>query len=145
MMRFVVGGADKTVSLLAKGARCVAQYSAPYVRQGAERLLPGSLTRSNSADENSKLDKALMVAGASLHGVATVFSALEEGSKVLGRQLAISTSHVVANRYGVGAGKVTEDVLFSVGNVGQTFMAVRGIRPKALLKLHRQGDCEEGN
>jgi len=131
----VVQVSTKTVELLAKGVSSVAQYSAPYVRQRVEYFLPRSMTQNRSAEANSScLDAAIRVAGASVGGAATIFMALEDGAKVLGRELAVSTSGVVQNRYGANAGAITEDVLFSVGNVGQTFMMARGLRPKALLK-----------
>lgn len=123
---------EMAISGLATVIGAAARWAVPHVRRGAERVLPPNWTAPAPDGGPSKADNAFKVVGATAGGVATVWTALEEGAKTIGRSVAAGTTNIATGRYGNATGAVTENVMYSIGNAGMSVRNLRLVAPKSL-------------
>jgi len=107
---------DKLKSIATSTAKTVA----PHLRDGSTYLLKQTGVVKNSSDANSYVDSTCKVAGSAIEGFGIVYDSLEEAAKQLGKNFTEQSVTVVNHRYGPEAAKVTENSLYSVGNVAQS-------------------------
>ncbi|KAK2168757.1 hypothetical protein LSH36_14g02027 [Paralvinella palmiformis] len=121
------------VNKLGKATMYLAQKAAPQIRQHGEKYLPQCVIRKDSGGQ-SKLDGALEVAGGGIKGWVTVYMGLEQAAKTLAKNIADETVHVVKHKYGEELGNITEDTLYSGGNIAMTIHYTSNIGAKAIAK-----------
>ncbi|XP_050416907.2 spartin isoform X1 [Patella vulgata] len=109
------------------------RHLAPHVKKQGARFLPKSLSQEGS-DGKSKMSGVIEVAASGIKGFGTVYMGLESAAKALAKSLANETVVVVQHRYGREAGAVTDNTLYSIGNLGMTAFNVDNLGVKAMAK-----------
>ncbi|XP_062598431.1 spartin-like isoform X1 [Saccostrea cucullata] len=127
------------VTKLGQATVAVAREVAPHIRKQGQKLLPESVkSKAGASGSNPKVDKVIdgtvEVAASGLKGFGTVFMSLEAAAKALARNLANETVTVVSHKYGSEAAKLSENALYTVGNVAMTAYNVDNLGVKAIAK-----------
>ena len=91
---------------------------APHIRDGSKYLL--NQTGMQSDKSSSYIDSTCKVASSAIEGFSIVYDSLEGAAKQLGKSFTEQSVTVVNHKYGADAAKVTENSLYSVGNVAQS-------------------------
>ncbi|OWF51065.1 spartin-like [Mizuhopecten yessoensis] len=121
------------INKLGEATVAVAKEVAPHIRKQGQKILPKSVTE-KSSDGKSKIDDVIDVAATGVKGFGTVYISLESAAKVLARNIAQETVHTVDHKYGQSASKLTENTLYTMGNVAMTAYNVDQLGIKALAK-----------
>lgn len=121
------------VTKLGEATVAVAKEVAPHIRKQSQKVLPKSITE-KSTDGRSTVDDVIDVATTGFKGFGTVYISLESAAKVLAKNLAQETIRTVDHKYGPNAGQLTENTLYTVGNVAMTAYNVDQLGIKALAK-----------
>ncbi|XP_033742321.1 spartin-like [Pecten maximus] len=121
------------VTKLGEATVAVAREVAPHIRKQGQKVLPKSVTQ-KSADGKSKVDDVIEVAATGVKGFGTVYVSLESAAKVLAKNIAQETVRTVDHKYGPNASQLTENTLYTVGNVAMTAYNVDQLGIKALAK-----------
>lgn len=121
------------VTKLGEATVAVAREVAPHIRKQGQKVLPKSVTE-KSSDGKSKVDDVIEVAATGVKGFGTVYMSLEAAAKVLAKNIAQETVRTVDHKYGPSAGQLTENTLYTVGNVAMTAYNVDQLGIKALAK-----------
>ncbi|XP_060070248.1 spartin-like [Ylistrum balloti] len=121
------------VTKLGEATVAVAKEVAPHIRKQGQKVLPKSVTE-KSPDGKSKVDDVIEVAATGFKGFGTVYVSLESAAKVLAKNIAQETVRTVDHKYGPNAGELTENTLYTVGNVAMTAYNVDQLGIKALAK-----------
>uniref|UniRef100_A0A0B6ZI36 Senescence domain-containing protein n=1 Tax=Arion vulgaris TaxID=1028688 RepID=A0A0B6ZI36_9EUPU len=111
----------------------VAKELAPHVKKQGMKILPQSMKSENSQGK-STVDGVVEVAGSGLKGFGTVYMSLETAAKTLGKCLANETVKVVTHKYGEEAGCLTENTMYTAGNVFMTAHNANNLGIKAIAK-----------
>ncbi|ESO88510.1 hypothetical protein LOTGIDRAFT_83379, partial [Lottia gigantea] len=120
------------VSKLGAATVMLGKQLAPHVKKHGEKLLPKSLTKDTGS--KSKVSGVLEVTVSGIKGFSTVYLGLETAAKSLAKNLANETVVVVSHRYGTEAGAVTDNTLYTFGNVAMTAYNVDNLGVKAMAK-----------
>ena len=83
--------------------------------------------------QNVNLFTAELASG-TVTAVSTVYTALENSSRILATNVANNTVQLVSHKYGNEMGTATENALTSVGNAYLTTYNAAALGPKALAK-----------
>lgn len=119
------------VSQLGKATVALGKQLAPHIREQGKKILPSSMKTSES---QSKLNSVLEVAASGVQGFGTVYLSLEKAAKALARSLANETVSIIHHRYGEEAGMLTENTLYTAGNVVATGYNINHLGVKAIAK-----------
>ncbi|XP_044734878.1 protein spartin isoform X2 [Chrysoperla carnea] len=114
------------------------RYLAPHIQKQGTKLL----TTKFNMDEDSahlKVDGVLNVAAGAVEGLATVYSGLEQSSKILGESITHNTVKIVEHKYGPDAGELTEDSIYTMGNVYNFTNSMKFFKPSSLAKSTAKG------
>lgn len=137
MARKATGGAVRVSQFLVNGvgtvAEKLAEKMAPHVKKHGAKLVPEALKKKEDG-QASKMDGAKFVAVTTVHGLATIWSSLETGAKLVGKSVAAETVSTVTYKYGSNAGEATETALQSVINIGVTANNIDNAGIKAFFK-----------
>ncbi|XP_041358797.1 spartin-like isoform X2 [Gigantopelta aegis] len=121
------------VTKLGEATAAMGRYLAPHVRkQGGKLLNKSGLVKTSSG--KSKMDGVLEVAASGIQGFGTVYMSLEAAAIELARNIANETVDIVNLKYGNQAGNLTENTLYSVGNVAMTTHHIKNLGIKAVAK-----------
>jgi spartin len=115
---------DKLGLIATKTAKTVA----PYLKVGATKILTKTGIVKNSNDANQYLENVCTVASGSVVGFSLVYESLENAAKALAKTIAENSVEVVKHKYGDEAGKVTENTLYSAGNIAISANNVRNLK-----------------
>ena len=115
---------DKLGLLATKTAKTVA----PYLKSGTTKLLTQTGIIKNSNEANQYLENVCTVASSSVLGFSIVYESLENAAKALAKTLAENSVEVVKHKYGDEMGKVTENTLYSAGNIAVATNNVRNLK-----------------
>ncbi|XP_070198501.1 spartin-like isoform X2 [Littorina saxatilis] len=102
----------------------------PLLKKG-QQYLPKSMKTEKG---KSKMDGVIEVAASGLQGFGTVFMSLEGAAKALAKSLANETVTTVHHKYGEHAGKLTENIVYSTGNVAMFAYNADNLGIKAIAK-----------
>uniref|UniRef100_A0A3Q4HJ53 Spartin-like n=1 Tax=Neolamprologus brichardi TaxID=32507 RepID=A0A3Q4HJ53_NEOBR len=142
MARKATGGAVRVSQFLVNGvgtvAEKLAEKMAPHVKKHGAKLVPEALKKKEDG-QASKMDGAKFVAVSTVHGLATIWSSLETGAKLVGKSVAAETVSTVTYKYGNNAGEATNTGLQSVINIGVTANNIDNVGIKAFFK--KAGKC----
>uniref|UniRef100_A0A3B4G3R7 Spartin n=1 Tax=Pundamilia nyererei TaxID=303518 RepID=A0A3B4G3R7_9CICH len=142
MARKATGGAVRVSQFLVNGvgtvAEKLAEKMAPHVKKHGAKLVPEALKKKEDG-QASKMDGAKFVAVSTVHGLATIWSSLETGAKLVGKSVAAETVSTVTYKYGNNAGEATDTGLQSVINIGVTANNIDNAGIKAFFK--KAGKC----
>ncbi|CAI5643401.1 unnamed protein product [Oreochromis niloticus] len=98
MARKATGGAVRVSQFLVNGvgtvAEKLAEKMAPHVKKHGAKLVPEALKKKEDG-QASKMDGAKFVAVTTVHGLATIWSSLETGAKLVGKSVAAETVSTV--------------------------------------------------
>lgn len=119
------------VNKLGEATVALGKQLAPHIRQKGEKILPKSLKRK---DSKSSIDAVIEVAASGLHGFGTVYMSLEGAAKALAKSLANETVNIVQHKYGEHAGRLTENTMYTAGNVAMTAYNADNLGVKAIAK-----------
>lgn len=113
----------------------VGEEIAPHIKEYSKKVLPKSATsRGENDQEESVVDGAVKVAGASISGLATVWTELERSGIAIAEAVSKATVENVEFKYGKHAGSATSNVMGSVVNVGKTAFNLDNLGMKAIAK-----------
>ncbi|XP_052794944.1 spartin-like [Mya arenaria] len=121
------------VTKLGQATMYLAKEAAPHIRRQGGKYMPKSL-KEEKKEGKSTIDSVLEVAASGLHGFGTVYMGLEQAAKALGKSLANETVQVVTHKYGPEAGHLTENTLYSAGNLALTAHNANNFGVKAVAK-----------
>ncbi|CAF0899388.1 unnamed protein product [Brachionus calyciflorus] len=108
-------------------ASSTAKTVAPHLKNGSTALLSKTFAN-NKSQASSYVENVCTVAHGSVKGLGIVYDSLEQAAKALGKNVTEQTVTVVDHKYGPEAAKVTENGLFSVGNVALTYNNFRNLK-----------------
>ncbi|XP_035767619.1 spartin a isoform X2 [Neolamprologus brichardi] len=102
MARKATGGAVRVSQFLVNGvgtvAEKLAEKMAPHVKKHGAKLVPEALKKKEDG-QASKMDGAKFVAVSTVHGLATIWSSLETGAKLVGKSVAAETVSTVTYKF----------------------------------------------
>ncbi|XP_031585014.2 spartin a isoform X2 [Oreochromis aureus] len=102
MARKATGGAVRVSQFLVNGvgtvAEKLAEKMAPHVKKHGAKLVPEALKKKEDG-QASKMDGAKFVAVTTVHGLATIWSSLETGAKLVGKSVAAETVSTVTYKF----------------------------------------------
>lgn len=115
---------DKLGLLASKAAKTMT----PYIKSGSSKLLTQTGIVKSSENANNYLENVCTVASSSMISFSLLYESLEGAAKSLANNLAQESVQVVQHKYGDDASKITENALYSVGNVALTANNVRNLK-----------------
>ncbi|XP_030602439.1 spartin a isoform X2 [Archocentrus centrarchus] len=102
MAKKATGGAVRVSQFLVNGlgtvAEKMAEKVAPHVKKHGAKLVPESLKKKEDG-QASKMDGAKFVAVSTVQGLATIWSSLETGAKLVGKSVASETVSTVTYKF----------------------------------------------
>lgn len=116
------------VNKLGSLATYTAKTVAPHIRDGTSAIMTKTGIAGDKTSASSTLDNVCKVGGSSLKSVVMVYDSLEKAAFSLGKNFTEQTVTVVDFKYGSEAAKLTENSLYSAGNVAQTVNNARGMK-----------------
>lgn len=122
------------VDKLGKLVTATAKASAPIIRKGTTSLLTSTGVSSNKDSASSTVEDICKVGGGGIKGVVMVWESLEEAAITLGKNFTEQTVTVVDHKYGEDAARVTENGLYSAGNIAMTVNNYKGLKLKKVGK-----------
>ncbi|XP_064637689.1 spartin-like [Lineus longissimus] len=122
------------VTKLGEATVALGRKAAPHLKKQGVKLLPESWTKTDTVDGKSRLDDALVVASGGLQSFATIFMSLEVAARALARSIASETVRIVNHKYGKDAGGLTDQVLYSAGNIAMATRNANCLGIKAIAK-----------
>ncbi len=122
------------VNKLGSLVSATAKATAPTIRKGTTSLLTTTGISSNKEKATSTVDDICKVGGGGIKGIVMVWSTLEEAAITLGKNFTEQTVTVVDHKYGQEAADVTENGLYSVGNIAITVNNYKGLKLKKVGK-----------
>jgi spartin len=115
---------EKLGVLASKTAKTVA----PYIKSGSSKLLTQTGIVKSNENANQYLENVCTVATSSVVGFSIVYESLENAAKSLAKSVAQQSVQVVTHKYGNDAGKMTENVMYSAGNVALSANNLRNLK-----------------
>merc|ERR1712088_1276075 len=109
------------------------RFLAPHIRHHGAKALSHIIEQSDDKSQK-QMDIASELAGGTLTALGTVYSALENSSRILATNVANNTVQVLSHKYGTEVGTVTENALTAVGNTYMTAYNTTALGPKSLAK-----------
>eukprot|EP00096_Caligus_rogercresseyi_P002773 TRINITY_DN15063_c0_g1_i1.p1 TRINITY_DN15063_c0_g1~~TRINITY_DN15063_c0_g1_i1.p1 ORF type:complete len:461 (-),score=99.67 TRINITY_DN15063_c0_g1_i1:389-1771(-) len=133
---FSVKGVKVTGFLLSKvgsGTLALGRYLAPHIKRQSVRAL-SSLAEQPEERSQEQLSIASDVVGGTVTAVSTLYTALENSTKVIAQNAANSTVKVVTHKYGLDAGDATNKSLSALGNTYLTMYNAGALTVKGVAK-----------
>ena len=115
---------DKLGTLATKTAKTVA----PYIKSGSTKLLTQTGVVKSSDTANQYLENVCTVASGTAVGFSIVYKSLGSAAKALAKSVAEQSVQVVKHKYGDDASKVTENMLYSAGNVALSANNIKNLK-----------------
>jgi len=121
------------VSKAGDASLALGRFLAPHIRHHGAKALSHIIEQSDDKSQK-QMDIASELAGGTLTALGTVYSALENSSRILATNVANNTVQVLSHKYGTEVGTVTENALTAVGNTYMTAYNTTALGPKSLAK-----------
>ena len=115
---------DKLGVLATKTAKTVA----PYLKSGSSKLLTQTGLVKSNENANKYLENVCTVASGSVTGLGIIYESLENAAIALAKSVADNSVGIVKHTYGDDAAKVTENTLYSAGNIAISANNVKNLK-----------------
>ena len=115
---------DKLGSLATYTAKAVA----PHIKQSTTHLLSKTGIAGSKENATGYVDGICHVTGSGLQGFAMVYDSLEQAAKTLSKNITDQTVTVVEHKYGPDLANVTQNGMYSVGNVALSVNNIRNLK-----------------
>ncbi|KAI3378515.1 hypothetical protein SNEBB_004100 [Seison nebaliae] len=119
--------------------KLAANYGVPLIDKGFEKVVG----KENSEKHKDKFEKTKDATRKGIEAYGTIWNNLETSGKNLANAMITETVNVVNYHYGEGAGKKTENILHTAGNVLLTGYNISCLGPKALAKRTAKSVAKE--
>jgi hypothetical protein len=116
------------INKLSSISSATAKKVAPPLRSASSNILSKSGIVSDKESANNYVDNVCKVAGSGIESFGIVYDSLEQAAKVLGKNFTEKTVVVMEHKYGEDVGEVTENTLYSVGNVANSYHNVKNLK-----------------
>jgi len=128
-----VSASGYLVSKAGNASLALGRFLAPHIRHHGAKALSHIIEQSDDKSQK-QMDIASELAGGTLTALGTVYSALENSSRILATNVANNTVQVLSHKYGTEVGTATENGLTAVGNSYLTVYNATALGPKSLAK-----------
>ena len=127
-------------NVASKGMLVYTQTQITALIKGAEEIGGALAQEISNSETGQKVQQhkyypdAKNIAKGTFYGMASIYDGMYEAVCCIGRGIQQASSEIVSKKYGQDAGKVVNEGLDAVGNVGQMAQAYKDVAVKEIIK-----------